>query len=484
MYHTNVELFLDRHLIGWEENVERSLCKPEKLPEPIIVSQYPWEQSYVTVYGSVLLKEDGSGFRMWYMSGAKGMTQQQFMCYAESIDGINWQKPLRSDHPYEGNTQTNIIHGIEANVHGPCVIRNQHNDNPEEKYLAFYDSYCYNGPEIQEVLQDCRWCYTATSPDGIKWSPGKGRPAVPGKPDCGQSVLWDPVKKCYLAYMRGTRHDMEAGAVRYVRLATSPDFLHWSDPIELLRLDKDEGDPRQQLHQFSVTKRGDQFVALRSIFHIDLFEIIPNRDAGPMTIETGTCDTQLAVSRDGYSWNCCADRDVFIPRGALGQWDSEWIVTASHIIFHNDQMLFYYASSNQPRKDMVEKGEACFGIGLATAPQDRFQTLRSHIHNQIAVIETKPLVFLQGDLKVNAAAQNGQITTELCDFNGQIIDGFSKEDCTIVQSDGLDQLVHWKGRRLSDAIDQTKNHQHAIRVRFYINNASLFAVYWPRKAQK
>ena len=478
---TDTELFLDRARLSTERNLERCLCQPCKHADnPIIRSEHPWEQIYVTVYGSVLPKDDGSGFHMWYMAGAKGMQKDQFMCYAESPDGIHWEKKLSPLHCYEDCAKTNIVHGIEANVHGPCVIRNQHSDNPDEKYLLFYDSYWYNRPELRDQIQESRWCYTAVSPDGIHWSPGKGRPAVPGKSDVGQSVVWDPDRRLYLAYMRGSRHDPEAGPVRYVRLATSPDFVNWSDPVELLRADEIDGDPRHQLHQFCVTKRGSQYVALRSIFHIDHFAHQHYEDQGVKAIEIGTCATQLAVSRDGCRWDCCADRTTFLPLGEKGQWDSEWIVTASQIVYHKDQMLFYYASSDRPRG--TAKRDGIYKIALATLPCDRFQMIRSRAHDTAGVLETKPLAFSEGDLTINADARHGEITAELCDFNGLVIEGFSAAECTAVTTDDLAGLIRWNGKRLSDAVDMSDIFRRRIRVRLYIRNASLYAVYWPLKA--
>lgn len=473
---TDTELFLDRARISTERNLERCLCQPRKHPDnPIVRSEYPWEQMYITVYGSILPKDDGSGFGMWYMAGAKGMQKEQFMCYADSPDGITWHKKLMPLYPYGQCAETNIVHGPETNVHGPCVIRNQHSDDPNEKYLLFYDSYWYNRPELKEHIQDSRWCYTAVSPDGIHWSPNKGRPAVPGKSDIGQSVVWDPEQKLYIAYMRGSRHD--GGTVRYVRMATSPDFVNWSEPIELLRADEIDGDPRHQIHQLSVTKRGGQFVGLRSIFHIDRFANQEYEDQGIKNIELGTCDTQLAVSRDGCRWDYCADRAVFLPLGQPGQWDSEWIVTASQIVYHKDQMLFYYASSDRPRG--TSKREGIYSIGLATLPRDRFQALRPRAINEEGFLETKPLTFTDGDLTINADAHQGEITAELCDFNGQVIEGFSAAECTAVTRDDQASLIRWNGKRLSDAVDTKDVFGRAIRIRLFLVNASLYAAYWP-----
>lgn len=55
-------------------------------------------------------------------------------------------------------------------------------------------------------------------------------------------------------------------------------------------------------------------------------------------MELGMFDTQLAVSRDGCRWDCCADRAVFLPLGRPGEWDSEWVVTASQIVYYKDEI--------------------------------------------------------------------------------------------------------------------------------------------------
>ncbi len=37
----------------------------------------------------------------------------------------------------------------------------------------------------------------------------------------------------------------------------------------------------------------------------------------------------------------------------------------------------------------------------------------------------------------------------------------------------------WNGRKLSDAVDKDKVFRRAIRMRFYVHNASLYAAYIP-----
>ena len=484
---TEIELFLDRHRISWEHNVDRHLNHPAKYEgNPILEPRHPWEDSYVTVYGSVLAR-GGGGFGLWYMAGARGMQADQMMCYAESDDGLTYRRVMSRANPYPGAAPTNIVLGPEPNVHGPCVIENQHSDDPSVRYLLLYDSYPTYRPELAETLQGSRWCYSATSADGLTWTPRLGRPAIAGKSDIGQCVVWDQTHRRYIAYLRGTRGtqvspaSVETQRVRYVRAAWSNDFLHWSEPVETFRCDEQDGDPHHQAHQLSVTRRGDQFVGILSIFRIEQFIPMPRHK---LVMEEGPIQTQLVVSRDGLDWRRVADRQEFLLRGGAGQWDSYWLVTADRIVYDDKRMLIYYAASSARRCDLPHYNPgsppgARYRIGAATLPRDRFQALRPRRLFQPAVLETKPLAFQPGELRLNADASLGRITVELCDFNGQTIEGFSQADCTPVARDDLEQVVRWRGRPLSDAVDPSKVFQRRIRVRFYLHHASLFAAHWP-----
>ncbi len=475
------ELFLDDARISWERNLGRELCRPVKYPKnPILQPEYPWEESFVSLYGSILPKESGRGFFMWYMAGGNH-GKDQTMCLAESDDGLEWHKVLSAGAPYRSHPKTNIVYGPDPNIHGPCVLKNCHDDNPEQRYLVLYDSYSRYRPGLKVIEGSARWAYTATSPDGIHWSPLKGRPAIPGKSDTGQGVVWDPIGKRYIAYLRGTRspHDPfgsphgETQRVRYVRASVSKDFLNWSPPVELLRADNRDGDSNHQIHQMSVTWHNGQFIGLVSMFHIQGFLEMRDGEGKPLLMEEGTCDTQLAVSRDGLHWHRAADRQVFLPLGSPGEWDSQWIVTAGQIVFDQDRMLFYYASTGNKRSEGHQ-----YRIGVATLPLDRFQALKPLDPHRPAVLETKPLYLSDGDLYINADCSKGNIRVELVDFNGITVDGFGKENCTPLAGDNLRHLVRWNNKKISEARFETSFGQ-AIRIRCYNDQASMYAMYLP-----
>ena len=225
-----------------------------------------------------------------------------------------------------------------------------------------------------------------------------------------------------------------------------------------------------------MTRRGEQYIGLLSLFHVHEYVETPYEGHPAYPIEKATCDTQLAVSRDGLRWERVADRQTFLPFGAPRQWDYGFVVTSSNIVFDGDRMLFYYASRGQRQGDEGARHQ----IGVALSLRDRFHALRPRKMHQEAVIEMRPQYLKEGDLRINANASYGRILVEICDFNGVTIQGFSKEECTPITGDGLDQVVRWHGGRLSDAVNSADVFRRAIRIRFYIHHASLYAAYLPK----
>jgi hypothetical protein len=452
------ELFLDDEAISIADNVVRRLETPHRHPQnPLLVGQYPWEASWITLYGSVLRGEGDVGFRMWYMALSGGARADQTMCYAESDDGIEWHRSMSSISPYPGCEKTNILLGPEVNVHGPCVLRHPDPNECQNRYLLFYDSYSHYRPEEPRVQNTARWTYTATSPDGFHWQPRQGRPALAGKSDTGQSVVWDGRR--FIAYMRGVLDD-SGTRVRCVRAATSVDFLHWENETELLR----SPDPREQYHQFSVTHYGDLFIGLLSTFHIaDIYST-----AEYPIFEEGTCDAQLMVSRDGLRWQQVADGSSFLPLSSAGEWDSRWITTASQLLFHDDQIWIYYAGTGRTRAE----GHDC-KIGLAQLPRDRFVALAPKDLEREAMVELKPRRYGPEDLLLNADAAGGEIRVELCSFSGSPLAGFTREDCRPICSDGLDHAIRWQDLGLAAAVVQ---HGPSLRIRLFLRRARLYAL--------
>ncbi|MAE40877.1 MAG: hypothetical protein CML07_08175 [Psychrobacter sp.] len=106
------QLFLDDgFLIERAEGIRYVLHQPVKCADnPLIVPDRPWEQQ-VQLYGSVLWDEERTLYRMWYTARTHrhGKDGAVVMAYAESADGVTWEKPALGLADWEGSTDNNLL---------------------------------------------------------------------------------------------------------------------------------------------------------------------------------------------------------------------------------------------------------------------------------------------------------------------------------------------------------------------------------------
>src|SRR5262245_34634611 len=91
-----LHLFVDDEEIDKSKNLKRELNRPRKQPSPVLVADQPWEGERAQAWGSVLLDPDGK-LRMWYFAFNSERRANELdrggYAYAESTDGIKWDKP-------------------------------------------------------------------------------------------------------------------------------------------------------------------------------------------------------------------------------------------------------------------------------------------------------------------------------------------------------------------------------------------------------
>ena len=104
------ELFVDDFLIASLAGAELKLHKPEPRDVALVCDQ-PWEgntSAYFTLF------RDDDRFRVYYRGShfdekTKKAAHPEFTCYAESRDGLKWEKPELGLFEFNGSKQNNIV---------------------------------------------------------------------------------------------------------------------------------------------------------------------------------------------------------------------------------------------------------------------------------------------------------------------------------------------------------------------------------------
>ena len=229
-----LELFVDDHLIGETEgDVRRQLMRPAP-KEVVLVTGEPWEgntSGYYTVF------QDGEVYRMiyrgWQHDEQMKATHREVTCYAESKDGIHWEKPKLGLFEWEGSKENNIV-WLGPGTHNFTAFRDGNPATPaESRYKALGGA----GGGLVPF----------ESPDGIHWKLAQKKPVITnGAFDSQNLAFWDTDRREYRAYWR-----YFGNGVRAIRTATSKDFIHWANEADLKY---PEGTPTEHLYTNAVQK--------------------------------------------------------------------------------------------------------------------------------------------------------------------------------------------------------------------------------------
>jgi hypothetical protein len=459
---TGKYLFVDNFIVEDAWNLKRQTMRPAKhIDNPLLVPDQPWEQ---TAMGGcyVLFDEQENIFKMWYhvFSYVAWKSNEEnwytyWTCYAESPDGIAWNKPDLGIVEFEGSTRNNIIlQGQWWAVPG-TVLKENYEPDPAKRYKLLYTDV--SGVSREDVARDGgitgEWpgrsgVCIAYSADGIHWEPYIGNPVIDGESDTSNIIFWDESIKKYVYYMRPPLY---AGPwKRRIARAESKDLLQWSAPETVLI--PDELDPLE-LYGMPVFQYEGYYFGLLQVYH---------------SATTETIDIQLAFSRDGKNWDRLPQRDTFLGLGlrhGQGKDFDAGMVIVDKPVFIGDEIRFYYTGYNRPHNDTQGKT----AMGLATSRMDRLIG-RATWPGERGVLLTRPLTCEGNQLEINTASTDGAIQVEVLTEAGEIIAGYERSSCPAVSDDSLRHRMTWlAGRDLSSLRGQR------IRFKFYLSNAVLYS---------
>ena len=238
------QLFIDGLFFASSRNVALHVVPAVKTGERTLVSDRPWEDATLNWFS---VMDDGGKYRMWYecydVAGWPTAEDTSF-CYAESADGIHWNRPSLGLFPYHGSSENNILfrqigpEGARSRVHGAGVFPDL-NAAPEERYKAVSQGMFAGLEPPYRVAR-------MSSPDGLHWT-RLARPICEVFADSQYSGFWDAQAGQYVLYGR------VSGRGRAIGRAASPAFDHF-EPLTLVLQTDDLDPPESDLYNPTACK--------------------------------------------------------------------------------------------------------------------------------------------------------------------------------------------------------------------------------------
>jgi hypothetical protein len=484
-------LAIDDHALPLRRNLHLCISRPAIRAEPVLAPRrddpLAPDQIAAHFYGTVL--QEGGRFRMWYypvaLGDAPGTLTQGPIAYAESDDGLTWQRPILNQIEFRGSRANNAIALPETRIEGVTLIRDDDDPDPARRYKLVYNPH--TGPY---------WSMrTATSADGLHWTPGR------------ELVIREFLEQASFYHHDGLyivnaqtispwRRSEGGGLMgRQAYAWVSSDFDHWiEETVESFTLPEpaDHADrglrkPYDQVHiGIGAASFGSVCVGLfgRWHNHPDFHQI--------------TCDLSLVVSNDGLQFREPAKGHVFIaaddaPAPAWNGTQYPTILAQGNGILNvGDETRIYF-----DRWRNAPYGEAYYGdVALATLPRDRWGYLalnpdpealiRQHGSNQYdpattydpdeGVVWTAPFVVPPAARLVLNIDGGADCRIAVADSRFRLLAAYSgAASGHLAIPAGLDCPVHWPAAPLAALAGQTVRLRISMRRQAH-NEPRLYAV--------
>ncbi len=437
----------------WEGALSQGWCVPHGIklkvhrpvidPTPVIVADRPWEQDYISPYATFL--EDGGILRCWYENEAG-------IGYAESHDGVAWEKPNLGLQEWNGSTANNLIN-IACHGHGIFI------DPASAESERYKMVSCYWTETERKVLG-------AVSPDGLYWTPLPEPLMEHQHADTQNIALYDAERGKYILYTRQSDGNSQR---RGVNRTESDTFRHFPDSEPVLENNPlDAPDLDIYCNGYSPWPGATNAHLMR----LSMYERTPD-----------TMNVHLATSRDCVAWHRPLGQEPWIetvpsPQGAL----NTVYASAGIVCTGNGEWSTYVGVNRKLHNEPVEKKKGAgseSALVRAATREDGFVSLSSRGRGGFWTV---PFVLNSDSIGVNAQTlYSGSLRCQILSSSpGDVgsatrfirpIEGYTFDDCQPIAGDHLNTPLTWKG-----GADLSHLQGQTVRLRFDLYKADLYAI--------
>lgn len=472
------QIFIDDYLFETSSNLQLRMNPPYQDNVPVIIVDQPWEQAAEArihaAYASVI-QENGM-VRIWYTLMTNDPENALCVCYAESKDGIHFEKPALNLIELNGSKENNIV--IPGTVGGTAVWIDP-KAPPQQRYKTQARNY---KPKA---------CFKMhASPDGIHWTLIGEVDIEPH--DTQNIIFWDEQIHRYVLYGRELvpyQTTPKKLYYRQVRRLESDDLAKWDSYRIVLEADDEDLNmyssptvqPPMDYYGGVVFNYpdplGPYFMFAHTFWHwkrrlpTESRNIFPDADKKIDRLSPGTFDVRLVVSRDGKTFHQFPDRDPFMSLGLEGSTFSRMIWAAPNPIQRGEELWIYYNGKNSDHEFFLEPNADTdkSGIARAVLRLDGFTSIDANFKG--GLFTTKPLRFTGSKLYLNInASAGGSAIVELLDINGNPLKGFTKEEAQPLYGNSTHMPVQWNNNP-----DLKKLNGQPVKIRISIKSTKLYA---------
>ncbi len=442
---SRLELFVDESLVAGMKNAALALHEPVKAPRA--KSPLP-EKHMMTVI------KDGDLYRAWYRStdpSYKGDSHTghpgETVHYAESKDGREWTFPNLRLHEIGGTRENNAI---LANM-PPFLtdfmpfLDSRPGVDPAERYktLAGYPG----SGDKRGKAQPGMGLFAFVSPDGIRWT--KKQEAIPFRNewrhafDSPNVAFWSEAEQLYVCYFRTWT---EEGRLRSVSRATSPDFVKWSDPVDMK-----PNLPGEHLY----TTMTHPYFRAPHIYISTATRYVPGRGDSPEydKKDVNITDVLFMSTRAGSTHYDRPFTEAFIRPGLdPARWHNRSNYVALNVVPTGpDEMSIYHRSGDR----YVLRTDGFISV---------------HTGAKEGELLTKPITFTGKELLLNfSTSAAGGVQVEIRKAGGKPIPGFTLADCQVMYGDAIERSIKWKGGDLKALAGQP------VQLRFVMKECDVYS---------
>lgn len=446
------ELFVDHYLINRLDGVRLRLHHPRD-EGSVLKFDAPWEGAFC---GYVTVIKDKDRYLFYYRglpkAGRDG-SSREVTCCAESSDGIHVTKPKLNFFSVQGATTNNVVLANAAPVtHNFSPFLDTRPDVPAgQRFKAL------GGTRKSGLI-------AYVSADGLKWEKLQEEPVfTKGIFDSQNVAFWSESEQCYLCYFRtwsGTGYK----GFRSVSRATSKDFVHWSEPVEMSFGET----PPEHIY----TNQTHAYFRAPHIYIAVAARFMPGRqvlteeqakqlDVNPKYFKDCS-DAVLMTSRGGNVYDRTFMEGFNRPGIGLQNWVSRSNYPALNVVQTGPSEMSLYIQHDyaQPTAHLRRYSLRLDGFVSVAAPYKG------------GSMTTKPFIFSGENLLLNfSTSAAGSIRVEIQDVNGKPIPDYSAEEARELIGNTIEHPASWK-----KGADVSSLAGRPVRLHFIMKDADLYSM--------